>query len=187
MDAFSFIYFGRVSSIHKGNKIAQVNVCKSIPVLATPETFLENNQWPAPHCNQISGIVFIIVLSHWMHLRSRGQGAIPKIAWFPSREKGPGGDMSSRYISRNSNLTPMKWSRYEGQQRFMYLRTLRGPSPGAPAPPRMQVDTHLRVHDSAFADFGLCILCALSAPASRNRKVIQCWQRKKEAVDSDWW
>lgn len=110
MDAFSFIYFGRVSSIHKGNKIAQVNVCKSIPVLATPETFLENNQWPAPHCNQISHIVFIIVLSHWMHLRSRGQSAIPKIAWFPSREKGPWGDMSSRYISRNSNLTPMKWS-----------------------------------------------------------------------------
>jgi hypothetical protein len=78
MDAFSFIYFGRVSSIHKGNKIARVNVCKSIPVLATPETFLENNQWPAPHYNQISRIVFIIVLSHWM--RSRGQSTIPKIA-----------------------------------------------------------------------------------------------------------
>jgi hypothetical protein len=77
---FLKIYFGRVSSLHKGNKSAQVNVCKSIPVLATPETFLENNQWPAPHCNQISCTVFIIVLSHWMHLRSRGKSAIPKIA-----------------------------------------------------------------------------------------------------------
>lgn len=46
------------------------------------------------------------------------------------------------------------------------LSTLRGPSPGAPAPPLIQVDTHFLVQDSALADFGFCILCPLSAPAS---------------------
>ena len=41
---------------------------------------------------------------------------------------------------------------------------LRGPSPGAPPPPLMQVPTHLRVHDSAFAELGFWILRAFSEP-----------------------
>lgn len=39
----------------------------------------------------------------------------------------------------------------------------RGPSPGDPSPPRMQVPTHLIVHDSAFLDFGRWILAFLQS------------------------
>lgn len=47
-----------------------------------------------------------------------------------------------------------------------YLLTLRGPSPGEPAPPRMHVPTHFAVHDSAFLDLGRWILAGfLSSPA----------------------
>lgn len=35
---------------------------------------------------------------------------------------------------------------------------LKGPSPGEPSPPRMQVPTHLMVQDSAFLDLGRWIL-----------------------------
>lgn len=45
----------------------------------------------------------------------------------------------------------------------MYLITLKGPSPGEPSPPLMQVVTHLIVHDSAFLDFGFCILAFLQS------------------------
>ena len=41
--------------------------------------------------------------------------------------------------------------------------TLKGPSPGEPSPPRMQVVTHFIVHDSAFLDFGFCILVFLQS------------------------
>lgn len=47
----------------------------------------------------------------------------------------------------------------------MHLLTLRGPSPGEPAPPLIQVTTHFIVHDSAFRDLGFWILGPLSAPA----------------------
>lgn len=41
---------------------------------------------------------------------------------------------------------------------LQYLLILRGPSPGEPTPPLMQVARHLVVHDSAFLDFGRWIL-----------------------------
>ena len=40
---------------------------------------------------------------------------------------------------------------------------LRGPSPGEPSPPRMQVVTHLMVQDSAFLDLGRWILAFLQS------------------------
>lgn len=43
------------------------------------------------------------------------------------------------------------------------LLTLRGPSPGEPSPPRIQVVTHLIVHDSAFLDLGRWILAFLQS------------------------
>jgi hypothetical protein len=43
------------------------------------------------------------------------------------------------------------------------LLTLSGPSPGEPSPPRIQVVTHLIVHDSAFLDLGRWILAFLQS------------------------
>ena len=46
------------------------------------------------------------------------------------------------------------------------FRTFRGPSvPGAPAPPRTQVETHFRAHLSDSADFGFMRLRGASSPA----------------------
>jgi len=48
-----------------------------------------------------------------------------------------------------------------------HLLTLRGPSPGAPPPPRMQVPTHLVVHCSALADLGCLIRSAFPSPPAQ--------------------
>ncbi|GMH06671.1 hypothetical protein Nepgr_008511 [Nepenthes gracilis] len=44
--------------------------------------------------------------------------------------------------------------------------TFRGPSPGDPSPPRMQVVTHLMVHASDFLDLGRWILGFLQSSAA---------------------
>lgn len=47
--------------------------------------------------------------------------------------------------------------------RNVYLLTLKGPSPGEPSPPLIQVVTHLIVQDSAFLDFGFWIRAFLQS------------------------
>lgn len=54
------------------------------------------------------------------------------------------------------------------RKEFKYLLILKGPSPGEPSPPLMQVATHLIVHVSAFLDFGRWILGFLQSLADEH-------------------
>lgn len=56
---------------------------------------------------------------------------------------------------------------------LFYLLTLRGPSPGAPPPPRMQVPTHLVVHCNALADLGCLIRSCFPSPPAHHQLLLR--------------